>query len=440
MKQFKVIIVNIIIVLLAVASIVTLYLGSFMKIALKLTVNNENVEEVVELFNTNKKSDGGEEPSEDNKKIDVSALGKFSLELPLSLNIKNEDALTAVFSDRKEVVTKFIDREVSSVISTLLDTAKDIFKTVTTAIVNKVVEEAKTEIEKQISENTSSTEVLQEEYGISEEDITTLKTEVSNAVNTVLEGGNSDDIKKILEDSQTLDDILLAYSEAKLKTELGVEELNEEQKTQAQADASSNKNDFLDGYDKAVEKFADEEGTINASTIINGVISEAGITSNDGESESINSEEELVEYVSTKINTALEENKEYIGYALMGMGIFVLIVMASWAYVVIKIIAKLFSKNKTIRFGVPQAFGWMPHVFFVGLPMSIIKLAKLLVEKFSAQLGEEVTKIVDMATEFVQLKVSSLSWVSAACTVALLIISFFYYKLRKQIKKEQNIK
>ena len=437
MKQFKVIIVNIIIVLLAVASIVTLYLGSFMKIALKLTVNNENVEEVVELFNTNKKSDGGEESSEDNKKIDVSALGEFSLELPLSLNIKNEDALTAVFSDRKEVVTKFIDREVSSVISTLLDTAKDIFKTVTTAIVNKVVEEAKTEIEKQISENTSSTEVLQEEYGISEEDITTLKTEVSNAVNTVLEGGNSDDIKKILEDSQTLDDILLAYSEAKLKTELGVEELNEEQKTQAQADASSNKNDFLDGYDKAVEKFADEEGTINASTIINGVISEAGITSNDGESESINSEEELVEYVSTKINTALEENKEYIGYALMGMGIFVLIVMASWAYVVIKIIAKLFSKNKTIRFGVPQAFGWMPHVFFVGLPMSIIKLAKLLVEKFSAQLGEEVTKIVDMATEFVQLNVSSLTWVSAACTVGLLVISFFYYKWRKQINKEK---
>ena len=437
MKQFKVIIVNIIIVLLAVASIVTLYLGSFMKIALKLTVNNENVEEVVELFNTNKKSDGGEESSEDNKKIDVSALGEFSLELPLSLNIKNEDALTAVFSDRKEVVTKFIDREVSSVISTLLDTAKDIFKTVTTAIVNKVVEEAKTEIEKQISENTSSTEVLQEEYGISEEDITTLKTEVSNAVNTVLEGGNSDDIKKILEDSQTLDDILLAYSEAKLKTELGVEELNEEQKTQAQADASSNKNDFLDGYDKAVEKFADEEGTINASTIINGVMSEAGITSDDGESESINSEEELVEYVSTKINTALEENKEYIGYALMGMGIFVLIVMASWAYVVIKIIAKLFSKNKTIRFGVPQAFGWMPHVFFVGLPMSIIKLANLLVEKLGEQLGEQVTKIVNLATEFVQLNVSSLTWVSAACTVGLLVISFFYYKWRKQINKEK---
>ena len=200
MKQLKVIIVNIVIVLLAVASIVTLYLGSFMKIQLKLTVNNENVEEVVELFNSNKKSEGGEENSED-KKIDVSALGEFSLELPLSINIKNEDAITAVFSDRKEVVTKFVDREVSSIITTLLGTAKDIFKTVTTAIVNKVVEEAKNEIEKQINENSSSTEVLEEEYGVSEEDINTLKTEVSNAVNTVLDGGDSNDIKKILPES-----------------------------------------------------------------------------------------------------------------------------------------------------------------------------------------------------------------------------------------------
>ena len=105
MKQGKVIIVNIVIVLLAVASIVTLYLGSFMKIQLKLTVNNENVEEVVELFNTNKNNENSEENSEDNKRIDVSALGEFSMELPLSIDIKNEDALTAVFSDKKEVVT-----------------------------------------------------------------------------------------------------------------------------------------------------------------------------------------------------------------------------------------------------------------------------------------------------------------------------------------------
>ena len=69
--------------------------------------------------------------------------------------------------------------------------------------------------------------------------------------------------------------------------------------------------------------------------------------------------------------------------------------------------------------------------------MSIIKLANLLVEKLGEQLGEQVTKIVNLATEFVQLNVSSLTWVSAACTVGLLVISFFYYKWRKQINKEK---
>ena len=83
----------------------------------------------------------------------------------------------------------------------------------------------------------------------------------------------------------------------------------------------------------------------------------------------------------------------------------------------------------------PQAFGWMPHVFFVGLPMTLIKLANFLVEKLGEQLGEQVTKIVNLATEFIQLDVSSLTWVSAACTVGLLVISFFYYSWRKQINK-----
>ena len=117
------------------------------------------------------------------------------------------------------------------------------------------------------------------------------------------------------------------------------------------------------------------------------------------------------------------------------MGIFIIFVIACWAYVILKLIIKLFMKNKTVRVGLPQAFGWMPHVFFVGLPMTIIKLAPFIISKLPEQMGEQFGEIVDKITSMVSVTISSLTWVSALCTVALLIITIPYYRYRREIKK-----
>ncbi|MBR1747041.1 MAG: hypothetical protein IJ735_02380 [Clostridia bacterium] len=418
MKNGKIIITNVIIVLVAVAAIVTLWLGSFMQIDLSLTVNQKNVEEIA-----------GEE-------ADVSALGEFSITIPLSLTLKDSDGISAIFGDRTAVTKQVVEREISSVLQNLFSAAKDVMKTVTKAVVNKAVDEAKNAIEKQLGEGTDTQKVLEEQYGVSGEDIETFKTELSDTITLVLDGGSTDDLKAKLEDSETLDKILEAYAEAELKEKLGVDTLDDEQKAQAAANAEEKKNEVLDKYDEVIEQFADEEGNLSVGSIVAGMMDEAGIKDDNGDKVKIETEEDLKNFISEKINGTMEENTEYIGYALMGLGVFVLFVMACWAYVILKIIIKLFMKNKTVFFGLPQAFGWMPHVFFIGLPMTIIRLSDVILPKLSDQLGEDATKVVKMAQNMVSLNVSSLTWVSALCTVVLLIISFFYYKWRRQIKKE----
>ena len=132
------------------------------------------------------------------------------------------------------------------------------------------------------------------------------------------------------------------------------------------------------------------------------------------------------------------EKEEVITKVLQGLGIFIIFVIACWAYVILKLIIKLFMKNKTVRVGLPQAFGWMPHVFFVGLPMTFIKVAPLLIQKLPEQAGEQVKAILDQITSMVSVTVSSLTWVSALCTVFLLIVTIPYYRYRRQIKKEKK--
>ncbi|MCR4662070.1 MAG: hypothetical protein K5765_08770 [Clostridia bacterium] len=448
MRQGKVIIINIIIVLLAAASIVTLYLGSFMDIKANLNVNNENVQEIVAMFGENKSGEGSGEGEGSGSTIDVSALGEFNINIPFTISIKNTDAINCIFkfNNRKEVVTQFVDREITVIVENLLTSAKEIFKVATNALVNKAVDEAKKAIEQQISstggENQTAVSEVLEEYGVNDQTIENVKTELSDAVTTVLNGGDSDDIKNIIENSTTIDSILKAFQEAKMKNELGVSELSESQKEEANSKAMQSKDELLVKYDEVVEKYGDENGKITSATIVNTVLEQTGINKSEegGETTKITTEEELVEFLSNKVNTAIDNSKEYIGYVLIGLGAFVLLVMASWGYVALKIIIKLFAKNKTVRFGLAQAFGWMPHVFFIGLPMLVVKLSGFIMEKFGTQLPEQAQKVVNMMKEILSLNLHSLTWVSAACTIPLLVFSFFYYKWRRQIKSDINYK
>ena len=130
-----------------------------------------------------------------------------------------------------------------------------------------------------------------------------------------------------------------------------------------------------------------------------------------------------------------------VGKVLSYVGYFLFFVMACWAYVLIKIIVKtIFCKNKTVGLFFPRMFGWMPHVFFVGLPMFLIKYLPLFAEKIVAsqpEMQESMNSIMSIL-EMIKLSVSSLTWISALCTVILMVLLIFYWPMRRRAKKERK--
>jgi hypothetical protein len=55
-----------------------------------------------------------------------------------------------------------------------------------------------------------------------------------------------------------------------------------------------------------------------------------------------------------------ESTIRYISSVLKYLGIFLLIVIGSWAYLILKILVKFFARNKTVGMFFPKFFGWMP--------------------------------------------------------------------------------
>ena len=117
--------------------------------------------------------------------------------------------------------------------------------------------------------------------------------------------------------------------------------------------------------------------------------------------------------------------------------------MACWAYVLIKIIIKtIFFKNKTVGLFFPRMFGWMPHVFLVGLPMTLIKYLPVIAAKV-IESQPEMQEGLDYAMnilEMVKISVSSLTWISALCTVILMVLLIFYWPMRRAAKRARKNK
>ena len=71
-------------------------------------------------------------------------------------------------------------------------------------------------------------------------------------------------------------------------------------------------------------------------------------------------------------------------------------VMFTWAYLVLKILVKLFAKNPAIKLKLPIWLGWLPFLLLVLLPMGAIALFKaspaFLVNLMTAETMAKITE------------------------------------------------
>lgn len=435
MKQGKVVICNVIMMLISVAAIVTLIVGSFMNIDIKLNIDGEKLASAGETGTPGGSGSEGE------------MLKGVKVTLPLSLEMTSMSLIKSVFEDPAEQVSATIESVAGKAVDAVLDAADDIMAAMVTVVVDGVVAQAEEQIEQKLAETAGEGNVTQEQikeklendYNVTEADVETLKTEVSDTMKALL-NGETEDATKCLEESATLDKLIGIYAEEALKEELGTETV-----TQAQIDAKAAelKNETIAEYEKVIDEMK-VDGEFNKEAAVVSMLSNADIKDENGNAVEFNNIDDVKAYLSVKVNSLVGEDMEKpIALAMKALGIFIIVVIAAWAYFLIKLIVKtLFArKNKTVGMFFPKFFGWMPHVIFVGLPMLVLKNLDKIVELVATKANmPEVSEMLAQYSSLATIDIASLTWVSALCSVALLIIWIPYYRWRRRLKREAKAK
>ncbi|MBR2646448.1 MAG: hypothetical protein IKD47_02695 [Clostridia bacterium] len=126
--------------------------------------------------------------------------------------------------------------------------------------------------------------------------------------------------------------------------------------------------------------------------------------------------EKILERIDEKTAETVTKVMNVIAYAIF-------FTFFTWAYLIIKILAKLGKRNNTIRLGLPIVLGWLPCLILVFLP----NLA-----------ASTLLKTLNLDIPFtLSMSFSSGSLVSFGVAVALLLFSIVYYnRLRKDLALE----
>ncbi len=460
MKQGKIVISNIIMMLISIAAIVTLLIGSFMKIDLTLKINGETISKIQgngdAPSGSNASESGGSSGSSGSSSTSGSGsssgsggiteedvLKQINVTLPLVFDFKSMNLIKAVAADPTKEVRDTLSRQVSSVVDSLMSAVDDIMSAMVNVVIDQTVKQAEEAIKEQIKEEiggeVSEEEIkqtLSDKYGVTDKDVETLKKEVSDTM-TALLNGETDDAAQCLEKSETLDKLINAYAKEEWKKQ-NPEATSDPTAEQLAEQATSMKKEIIDSYNEVIDEMK-VDGKIGKETVIVKVMENMDVKDENGNEVKIENMDDVKKVLADKLNAQIDEGTaNYIGIALKAMGGFVLVVVAAWAYFLIKLIVKtLFSRNKTVGMFAPRFFGWMPHVLFVGAPMLLFgNMDKIIAKASENSTLEGAAEMLKQISELMTIKITSLTWVSAVATVLLLIIWIPYYRWRRQLKRE----
>ena len=442
-NKWKIWICNMVMAALAIASIVTLCLGSFFEFKINVDTNEvavlfKKVNKEMQKISSGEETSGGES-EEKSDSLDLSFDDiHFDVNLNFSIGVKNSDLFKIIFLGDKGL-TDFIKRQTYEFGNQITRQIKDILKSFFASISNSMVSYSEKELINQTKETLSSMgetvndeevkQMIKEKYDIGEEDFTKFNDDLTDFYDEVIENGYSaETMKTFFAENELIDKILEASAKEIIKQ--SGEEVNEnsikEKKDELKAEMLEK------NFDESL--FANFENSTAGAPIKIDVIGYSLITLVSGEFRLLENEQEYNEFIEEYSNNA-SSKLGGLKKALFWIGIVILVVCLAWLYLLIKIIVRFFTKKKTVSMFAPRLLGWIPHVIPIGLPNLLVKAPKILslfLSFFSS--GEEakmVEEVYNYEMNLVNFKLTSLAWVSAAATVVLMIISFFYRKWRK---------
>lgn len=431
-SRFTVFLFNILIALLSVAAVAALFFAPLWKIDVKYVMQKEVLEKIL---------------PEEAKEVDLDEIVGDGIPLSLTVSVQTKDTIrSALGKDAKQSVTDLIENNVDKVVDELAPTFDEIAEKIVRSTAKSTVRDAVNEQVKNFLQNAGSEATdervseLLNQAGVDEEYINQKTDALLDAIyaeNATVDGVSQKAVETVEEVFEKLD-------------KSGVAEF------QGAALTEENKEEIKNSIAEALSVIADENGNIDADDLAANLILEMLRSSEDEsepavaamdfttqETDSGSVEEDATEQLKAEVKQMImekltDETLDTIVLALRIVFGVLCFTAFTWAWLIVKMLFKAFSRNPAIKLKLPIWLGWLPFLALVLLPMGAMLLVKAQPSFLVNLLGAEMMESLSTFFASASLSFSSAAWVAFAAAVALIILSIPYGIFRRRLKRAKR--
>ena len=431
-SRFTVFLFNILIALLSVAAVAALFFAPLWEIDVKYVMQKEVLEKIL---------------PEEAKEVDLDEIVGDGIPLSLTVSVQTKDTIRSTLGkDARQSVTELIENNVDKVVDELAPTFDEIAEKIVRSTAKSTVRDAVNEQVKNFLQNAGSEATdervseLLNQAGVDEEYINQKTDALLDAIyaeNATVDGVSQKAVETVEEVFEKLD-------------KSGVAEF------QGAALTEENKEEIKNSIDEALSVIADENGNIDADDLAANLILEMLRSSEDEsepavaamdfttqETDSGSVEEDATEQLKAEVKQMIREKltDETLDTIVLALRIVfgVLCFTAfTWAWLIVKMLFKAFSRNPAIKLKLPIWLGWFPFLALVLLPMGAMLLVKAQPSFLVNLLGAEMMESLSTFFASASLSFSSAAWVAFAAAVALIILSIPYGIFRRRLKRAKR--
>ena len=431
-SRFTVFLFNILIALLSVAAVAALFFAPLWEIDVKYVMQKEVLEKIL---------------PEEAKEVDLDEIVGDGIPLSLTVSVQTKDTIrSALGKDARQSVTELIKNNVDKVVDELAPTFDEIAEKIVRSTAKSTVRDAVNEQVKNFLQNAGSEATdervseLLNQAGVDEEYINQKTDALLDAIyaeNATVDGVSQKAVETVEEVFEKLD-------------ESGVAEF------QGAALTEENKEEIKNSIAEALSVIADENGNIDADDLAANLILEMLRSSEDEsepavaamdfttqETDSGSVEEDATEQLKAEVKQMImekltDETLDGIVLALRIVFGVLCFTAFTWAWLIVKMLFKAFSRNPAIKLKLPIWLGWLPFLALVLLPMGAMLLVKAQPSFLVNLLGAEIMESLSAFFASASLSFSSAAWVAFSAAVALIILSIPYGIFRRRLKRAKR--
>ncbi|MBQ8886055.1 MAG: hypothetical protein IJY62_06780 [Clostridia bacterium] len=453
--RLTVFICNVIISIVCAISVLAYFVSPLWRVKISYNMSAEMLESLMQENGEDSGEGGESEIVSDKKQLEtIKEVVGDGITLKLTIEIKTQDVLASLNKPATETVQNLLNANIDRIMDQLEAPLNQIAENLARSTAKQGLKEAVREQVKNILGESATEEEITEKLnnaGFSEEYIEAEAEKILDAL--YAENATTQSVSQKVEET-----VLEVFDKLAHSGEESFEDLTLTEENKAQ---------IHDAIEETISVFADEEGNIDMENFMAELILQALEKSekpeDDGESASRgttalsaatdetngasdeevkDAQEELKEKIRTAIAEKLPESAASMIAQVMKIISYVLIfTFFTWAYIVLKILLKLFAKNNTVKLKLPIWLGHIPFTVFCFIPTVAFNLLSA-PAKIMGLGSETIAKITEFMTAL-DISFYSSGWFSFAAGIFFILFSLIFYsrqrkKLKRAIKEEKR--